>query len=104
MSLVRKIKEDLVRRGPESPLVRTALKLHARTHGFKVSFVGNKISIGRGPREMILSGSEFVLVPIMMECHDLYFRTVTSRHENGREVLDFSVPGVHTYLSSGAAF
>jgi len=103
-TFVQQIKENLVRRGPEDPLVRTALKVHARTHGFRVRFAGDKISIVRGPREMILNKSEFVLVPIMMECHDLYFRTINNRPENGREILDFSVPGVHSYKSNGTAF
>lgn len=102
--LVQQIKENLVRRGPDSALVRSALKLHAQLHGFKVCFSGKKISIARGRREMILNQNEFVLVPIMMECHDLYFRTVTSRIDAGKEVLDFSVPGTHSYKASGTSF
>ena len=102
--MLQQIKERLVRRGPDSQFVRTALKLHARANGFSVTFAGDRISINRGLREMFLSKSEYVLVPIMMECYDLYFETIVVRHDGNREILDFSVPGVHKYSKSGAAF
>jgi FkbM family methyltransferase len=98
------IKSSLERRGPDSVFVRAALKAYGRLHGFKVRFTEDRISIKHGERDMILSSTYYVQVPIMMECYNLFFDTVASVDADHGEVLDFSRPGVHKYKRSGIAF
>lgn len=50
---------------------------------------------------MILSKRQFVQVPIMMECFDLFFNTISAECFANREVLDFSGPRLHKYKRSG---
>ncbi len=100
---MKTIKQYLVRRGPDSALVQGALKAHGRLHGFKVSFSDNRIFLRKLDREMILSKSYYVQVPIMLDCYDLFFDAIVGSESNGRKVLDFSGPGLHRYKKSDVA-
>jgi FkbM family methyltransferase len=81
-----------------------ALGAHALARGFRVSFSEGRIHITRGDREMILSNDQFIQVPIMEECFELFFRTIRATAKDRRQLLDFSAPGVHQYIRSGASF
>ena len=98
------LKSRLAARGPKSSLLRTALRAHARLHGFKVGFSETSISIQKKNREMVLSNAQYVQVPIMMECYELFFDTIEPAISNGREVLDFSKPELHKYKRNGLSF
>jgi FkbM family methyltransferase len=98
------IKDYLVRLGPDHVLVRTALRFHARRRGYQVEFADNCIALQKGARTMILGAAQYVQVPIMLECYDLFFNTVEGQAVGGRTVLDFSKPGLHRYVKSRAAF
>jgi FkbM family methyltransferase len=98
------IKDALVRFGPDSLLVQMALRLHARKQHFDLAFISNQIHVFRQDQRLILSKTQFVQVPFMIENFDLYFTTMESRREAQGHVLDFSKPGLHRYLKSGVAF
>ncbi|HEY3926913.1 MAG TPA: FkbM family methyltransferase [Candidatus Koribacter sp.] len=102
MSL-QSIKNYLVRRGPDDPLVHSALKVKARVSGFKVRFFDDRIAIERGRRRIILHKAEYVQVPITMECFHQFFDSVCGVEKNGVTELDFSQPGVHRYRRSDVA-
>ena len=101
---MKTIKQYLVGRGPDSALVQGSLKAQGRLKGFKVSFSGNQIFLQKLNRDMILSKSYYVQVPVMMECYDLFFDTIAGVECQGRTVLDFSGPGLHRYKKSDVAF
>jgi FkbM family methyltransferase len=101
---MKTIKQYLVRRGPDSTLVQGALKAHGLLHGFEVNFSGDRILLRKLDREMILSKSYYVQVPLMMESYELFFDTIAASDSNGLEILDFSVPRLHRYKRRGVAF
>ena len=101
---LQSLKSYLVSLGSGSPLVRTALRAHGRLHGFTMLFSDATISLRKKNREMILSKAQYVQVPVMMECHDLFFATIEPDILNGREVLDFSRPALHKYKRTGLSF
>ena len=101
---LQSLKSYLVSLGPGSPLVRAALRAHGGLHGFKVHFSDTAISLQKKNREMILSNAQYVQVPIMMECYELFFDTIEPLISNGREVLDFSKPALQKYKRNGLSF
>ena len=103
-AIVQFIKDHLVRLGPENALVRTALRLHARRLGFQIKFASDCVTLQKDMRSMVLNPAQFVQVPIMLECYDLFFSTIESEEVAGRKVLNFSRPGLHRYIKSQAAF
>ncbi|WP_324667128.1 FkbM family methyltransferase [Mycobacterium canetti] len=98
------IKDYLVRLGPDHVLVRIALRLNARLHGFKIAYPNDCIALCKGDREMILGKAQYVQVPWMMGCYDLYFNTIEGESVSGRTVLNFSKPGMHRYIKSQVSF
>lgn len=104
INMVQSVKDYLVRLGPDNPLVRTALRLHARTHGYEVEFANSCVIIHKDRRELVLGKAQYVQVPIMMECFDLFFNTIDGETVAGRTVLNFSKPNLYRYTKSQAAF
>ncbi len=102
--MVQSVKNCLVKLGPQNPLVRTALRMHAGQRGFHLHFGDAAIAIQRDTRRMILHEQQFVQVPIMLECFDLFFTTIRARQQAGLAVLDFSKPALHEYSQRGVGF
>jgi FkbM family methyltransferase len=98
------LKDYLVGLGPNNVLVQSALRMHGLRHGYSVGFVNDAIQLRKAGREMILNKAQYVLVPIMMECFNLYFDTIEGESIDGRIILDFSKPGLQRYRKSGTAF
>jgi hypothetical protein len=98
------IKNGLVRLGPKSYIVQLALRFHARRRGFQLTFSSSGIQIRRGGDCMLLNKLQFIQVPIMMECFDLFFDTIKAVSINGRRLLDFSQPALHEYTRKGVCF
>ncbi len=98
------IKDYLVRLGPNSVFVQAALRMHGLRHGYGVEFGDDAIMLHKGEREMILNKAQYVQVPIMMECYNLFFDTIEGQAIEVRTILDFSRPGLQRYRKSGAAF
>lgn len=102
--MIQRIKDSLVKRGPKSILVRAALRAHGLRHGYVVTFPNGTIRVRKDEREIILSHAQFVTVPWMLECYNVYFDTIEAQTIGGRTVLDFSQPRLHRYRKSGVAF
>lgn len=98
---MQRIKDYLVSLGPDHPLVHSALWLHGRMHGFRISFPPDKIGLRKSGREVLLSKAQYVQVPITMEIFDVFFDTLEGEVHKGLTVLDFSVPRSHRYVRSG---
>jgi FkbM family methyltransferase len=98
------LKDCLVRLGPDSVLVQAALRIHGLRHGYRVEFANDAIMLRKAHREMRLNKAQYVQVPIMMECYNLFFETIEGQAIEGRTVLDFSRPGLQRYRKSGFAF
>lgn len=98
------LKNRLVKLGPDSKLVQTALRRHARKHGYQVVFTGSKIEIDKQDRRVMLSKATFVQVPVLLECFELFFDSFEPRSEDGLRVLDFSTPARHRYRKDGVEF
>ena len=94
------IKDYLVRLGPDNSLVRIALRLHARRRGYEIEFANGAIMLRKTGTEMVLSKEQYVQVPIMMECYDLFFNTIEGETCGNRKVLNFSKPNLHRYIRS----
>jgi len=103
-AFMQSVKDYLVRLGPNSVFVQAALRMHGLRHGYSVEFANDAITLHKAEREMILNKAQYVQVPIMMECYDLYFDTIEGQAIEGRTILDFSRPGLQRYRKSGAAF
>jgi FkbM family methyltransferase len=103
-SLVRWAKDYLVKLGPNNVLVQSALRMHGLRSGYGVTFAKDTITILRDKRKMILNKAEYVQVPIMMECYDLFFNSIASTEIGGTDVLDFSKPGLQRYRKNGESF
>jgi len=76
---MQSVKDYLVRLGPNSVFVQAALRMHGLRHGYSVEFANDAITLHKAEREMILNKAQYVQVPIMMECYDLYFDTSKAR-------------------------
>jgi FkbM family methyltransferase len=98
------LKDYLVRLGSDSVLVQAALRMHGLRRGFSVEFANDAIMLHKAKREMILNKAQYVQVPIMMECYNLFFDTTEGQVIEGRTILDFSRPGLQRYRKSGVAF
>ena len=99
--MIQQVKTYLVELGPNSPLVRLALKLHCRRNGFAARFLDKRIMIRRGAREMILSEKDFYLIPFALNCFDQTFRDIEPTATEDHLVLDFSNPGSCHYSRYG---
>ena len=98
------LKDYLVRLGPNSVFVQAALQMYGLRHGYSVEFANDAIILHKAEREMILNKAQYVQLPIMMECYNLFFDTIEGQAIEGRTILDFSNPGLQRYRKSGAAF
>ncbi len=89
------LKDYLVRLGPDSALVQAALRMHGLRHGYRVEFANDSIILRKDGQEMILSKAQYVQIPIMMECYNLFFETIEGKAIEGRTVLDESQGEAH---------
>jgi FkbM family methyltransferase len=104
MSIVDRVKSRLLQAGPESSALRLAFRLQAAMHGTWMRSSGNKISLRRKQREIILGPRDMILIPFAVHMWDTHFDTLEGELRNGRTVLDFSQPALHRYRKSGLSF
>lgn len=102
--IIQSLKSFLVRLGPDNGLVRAALRMQGHRRGFEIVFRPDCIVLRKPGHEMVLGKAQYVQVPLMMECYELYFDTVDGEIIDDRKVLDFSKPGLHRYSKSKVAF
>jgi FkbM family methyltransferase len=103
VGVVQFLKNYLVKLGPRNPVVQTALRIHAKRYGFQLGFSSSGIEVRRENRSLLLNNLQFIQVPIMMECFDLFFATIRAAPVNGCNRLDFSKPGLHEYTQRGVS-
>lgn len=103
MSIKQHIKDRLVRMGPKSLLVRSALALHARKKGFRVRFDDSRdaVLIRSDNRTLVMRQNDFTLVPILIEEFDNTFAAMAPPAGGGAHVLDCSKPGLRRYKRDG---
>jgi FkbM family methyltransferase len=65
---------------------------------------GDRISLTRGRREIVLGVRDMILVPFSIHSWKEHFETFEGVERDGRLVLDFSEPAIHRYRKSGLAF
>jgi len=99
--LYESLRESLLKRGPESALLRTSIRLQALMHGFQLTSADDGITLRHGQRVMIVPVSHYAVVPSIVHMWDTLFDTVTPETKDGLAVLDFSRPGLHRYRKSG---
>ena len=97
------LKQYLAGLGPDSILVQTMLSAYALSKGFRLSITKNYISVRKGAREMRFGKSLYIQIPITMSLFDFYFETIVAKLDGSKELLDFSMPGLHQYRKSGVS-
>jgi FkbM family methyltransferase len=102
--MLTRLKNGLLRGGPESFALRQAFRLQAAAHGVSMRMTEERISLTHRKRRMILGKRDMISVPFVIHQWDLFFNTLEGKVEDGRTVLDFSVPGIHCYRKSGLSF
>jgi FkbM family methyltransferase len=100
MTLVQTAKNALLSLGPNNKVTQFAVKAFAKSSSYDVSFTAAAIVLKNGDRTLKMSKSELSLVPLMLKQFNRFFDTICSDIP-GREVLDFSRPGDHTYKRTG---
>jgi FkbM family methyltransferase len=98
------LKDQLLALGPESVTLRRAFRLQAATRGISMRVQGDQIRLSRGRRTVLLAVRNQISVPFLVRHWGMFFRTVVPQTLDGRQVLDFSVPGLHRYAASGLCF
>ncbi|MBV8897355.1 MAG: FkbM family methyltransferase [Acidobacteriaceae bacterium] len=99
--MLQTVKNWLVQRGPDSPMVRAALRMDARAKGLSLEFGQDFISIARRGRRMLIKQLHFVYAPFLFGIYEDVFESLVANQVNGVETLDFTVPAIWKYRESG---
>jgi FkbM family methyltransferase len=98
------LKDYLLALGPESLTLRRAFRMQAATRGISMRVQANQIYLSRGRRIVLVAANNQISVPFLVRHWGMFFRTVVPQTRDGRQVLDFSAPGLHRYAASGLSF
>jgi FkbM family methyltransferase len=82
-----------------SPVVHKCRKL-----GAVLENEGKYLSLRRGNHVMWLAHEHFIYAPYLSSNFETFFSPLVSEEINGRQVVDFSAPGLQTYAKSGLQF
>ena len=102
-TLYESIRESLLRLGPHHPVLRQAIRLQAKLNGFRLTTSGTCLELSKGTRRMLLPLNHHPQVPTAIYMWDLYFDTIEPEMNGEVEALDFSVPGLRRYKSTGVS-
>jgi FkbM family methyltransferase len=97
------LRERLLRLGAGHPLLRFAIRLQARAHGFGFSIWDGQLTLSKGNRQILLPESHYPVIPSVVHIWDLVFETVEPEMKGEKAILDFSKPGLHRYRKSGVS-
>jgi FkbM family methyltransferase len=97
------LRERLLRLGAGHPLLRFAIRLQARAHGFGFSISDRQLTLSKGNRQILLPESHYPVIPSVVHIWDLVFETVEPEMKGDKAILDFSKPGLHRYRKSGVS-
>ncbi len=101
MSIVQRLKDQLVKWGPDNPVTQTALRLALRRHGYQVGFHGSAISLKKDGRAILMRPEDLSLVPVMSEMHSHFFEMLEASGGEGDKTIDFTKPALHKYRRTG---
>jgi hypothetical protein len=101
LSIVQRVKDQLVKWGAGNPLTRMALGAVLRLRGFKVGFHSDSISLAKNGRTILMRLEDLSLVPVMAEMHAHYFDMLEAADDGGSKTIDFTKPAVHRYRRTG---
>lgn len=95
-SSIQKIKNYLVKLGPDHFLTQLLLWCYGLLRGYSIQFSKHNIEIRKNKKCFVVNKKNYFLVPlILQEWFEERFNTIDAQQINGEEVLDFSKPGLH---------
>lgn len=97
------VRQYLLDLGPHHPAFRAAIHAQARINGFRLTSTDAALSLSRSNRTMLLPSNHYPQVPTAIHMWDLYFATMATAQRGGKEILDFSTPGLRTYKRTGVS-
>ena len=100
-TLYESVRESLLKRGPASPVLRSAIRLQARAYGVRVTDSNGQLVLSKGSRHMLLPSGQYLMVPYAVHMWNSLFDAVVPEIQGEDAVLDFSKPGLHQYAESG---
>jgi len=104
LAILTRLKNRLLRSGPNSYALHLAFQLQAAIHGVSMRVSNDRISLTRGPRKVVLGLRDVISVPFVVHEWEQFFDTLEGSVHDGRRVLDFSEPGLHHYRKRGLSF
>lgn len=99
-----KLKQNLLRLGPDSQALLLVFRLQAGALGFRVHVAKNTVWVTRGDRRIVLAARERNSIPFAVHLWEHFFEVLEAERRDGYKVLDFSKPAMHRYRKSGLAF
>lgn len=100
-SLYESLRESLLKLGPASPVLRSAIRMQARASGVTLADSKGKLILTKRNQCMLLPTGQYLMVPYAVHMWKQLFDTVVPGMEGDKAILDFSIPGVHEYSKSG---
>jgi len=90
--------------GPANPFVRFLVRRTCARHGVTVGFSGAAVDIVKGDRVIRISPRNWVYAPSLASSFDAYFGQVEPTPHGSSLVVDYSVPRLQKYVSTGLEF
>jgi FkbM family methyltransferase len=100
-TIYESLRESLLKLGPTSPVLRSAIRLQAGANGISLADSKGKLTLTKRNQCMLLPSGQYLMIPYAVHMWEQLFDTVIPGREGDRAVLDFSTPGVHEYSKSG---
>jgi len=90
--------------GPRNPLVLAILSRQCHPFGVSLISQNGHLELRRKLEAIRIAPKHFVYVPHIAGLFDTYFRPIRSKKLGAIATVDYSVPGMQTYVSSGLSF
>ena len=90
--------------GPRNPLVLAVLSKRCDPFGVSLISGNGYLELRRNLEAIRIAPSHFVYVPHIARHFETYFRPIQSKKLGAIATVDYSIPGMQTYLSSGLSF
>jgi FkbM family methyltransferase len=101
LSVVQRVKDQLVKWGGGNPLTQLALRAALRKRGFRIGFHCDSISLAKNGRTIFIRLEDLSLVPIISEMHSHFFDMLEADDDGGNKTIDFTKPAAHKYRRTG---
>jgi len=90
--------------GPHNPGVLFYLKRACRGYGYELHDRGDCLEVRKDNRSILIPQKHFIHARTIAREFDVFFDAVVCEQSNGRFVVDYSRPRLHTCKSSGLQF